>query len=74
LPKPQQKLFEAIKKLNKQIITIIYSGRPLILTDVEKNSDALIQAWFPGIMGGKALANILYGISNPSGKLSMSFP
>lgn len=74
LPKPQQKLFEAIKKLNKQIITIIYSGRPLILTDVEKHSDALIQAWFPGIMGGKALANILYGISNPSGKLSMSFP
>lgn len=74
LPKPQQELFESIRALNKSLITIIYSGRPLILTDVEKQSNALIQAWFPGTMGGEALARILYGVTNPSGKLSMSFP
>ncbi|GIN74305.1 beta-glucosidase [Bacillus sp. J14TS2] len=74
LPRPQQELFEAISVLEKPLITIIYSGRPLILTDVEKHSNALIQAWFPGTMGGEALANILYGVTNPSGKLSMSFP
>ncbi|WP_336783296.1 beta-glucosidase BglX [Paenibacillus illinoisensis] len=74
LPEPQLKLLRELKQLGKQLVVIVYSGRPLILTEVTEQSDALIQAWYPGTMGGDALANILYGVVNPSGKLAMTFP
>ncbi|MEK4439153.1 beta-glucosidase BglX [Paenibacillus sp. FSL K6-2862] len=74
LPEPQLKLLRELKQLGKRLVVIVYSGRPLILTEVTEQSDALIQAWYPGTMGGDALANILYGVVNPSGKLAMTFP
>ncbi|PYY29707.1 beta-glucosidase BglX [Paenibacillus illinoisensis] len=74
LPEPQLKLLRELKQLGKQLVVIVYSGRPLILTEVAELADALIQAWYPGTMGGDALANILYGVVNPSGKLAMTFP
>ncbi|PAD18691.1 beta-glucosidase BglX [Shouchella clausii] len=74
LPEPQLKLLHEVSQLNKKLVVIVYSGRPLILTEVAAQADALIQAWYPGTMGGEALANILYGTANPSGKLAMTFP
>ncbi|WP_068498513.1 beta-glucosidase BglX [Paenibacillus kribbensis] len=74
LPEPQLKLLHELSVLGKKIILIVYSGRPLILTDVAGKVDAIVQAWYPGTMGGEALANILYGKVNPSGKLTMTFP
>ncbi|WP_379894778.1 beta-glucosidase BglX, partial [Lapidilactobacillus mulanensis] len=74
LPTNQQDLFDELVATGKKIITIVISGRPLVLTDVAKNSEAVIEAWFPGTEGGHALADILFGDYNPSGRLSMSFP
>ncbi|AET59469.1 beta-glucosidase [Paenibacillus terrae HPL-003] len=74
LPEPQLKLLHELSVLGKKIVLIVYSGRPLILTDVAEKVDAIVQAWYPGTMGGEALANILYGEVNPSGKLAMTFP
>ncbi|MDR1758485.1 MAG: glycoside hydrolase family 3 C-terminal domain-containing protein [Bacteroidales bacterium] len=58
----------------KPMVTILYNGRPLLLEDLSKLSPAIIEAWFPGEYGGKALADILFGDANPSGKLTISFP
>lgn len=74
LPQNQMDLFTELVKLNKPVITIIFSGRPLVLTDVVSQSAAVLQAWFPGTEGGHALADILFGDCNPSGHLSMSMP
>lgn len=74
LPESQLKLMRALSELGKKLIVIVYSGRPLILTEAAEYAGALIQAWYPGTMGGEALANILYGTVNPSGKLTMTFP
>lgn len=74
LPELQRRLIKEMTKLNKKTVLITFSGRPLVLTEEEKNVDAMLHAWFPGIEGGNALADILFGTTNPSGKLSMSFP
>jgi len=75
---PNQQI-EILKKLhnvvNKQVIhTVVIAGRPLDLTDVTKYSQSLIYALFPGTMGAKAIVDTLYGINNPSGKLTMTLP
>lgn len=70
----QLKLIDKLSELNKPLIGILYSGRPNNITDLIEKFDALIYAWYPGTMGGLAIANILSGRANPSGKLTMSFP
>ncbi|MCR4674117.1 MAG: glycoside hydrolase family 3 C-terminal domain-containing protein, partial [Lachnospiraceae bacterium] len=67
-------LVESLKAVGKTVITIVFNGRPLPLTDVANNSDGLIEAWALGVEAGNALANILYGITNPSAKLTTTFP
>ena len=57
--------FTKSSQLNKKLVVIVYSGRPLILTEVAAQADALIQAWYPGTMGGEALADLLYGTAGP---------
>lgn len=70
----QRKLVQALTEAGKKIVTIVFSGRPLALEDVHAQSHAVVQAWFLGNESGNALADILLGDYNPSGRLSMSFP
>lgn len=74
IPKIQQKLLEEIYKIGKPVVLVLFSGRPLVLTGTESYADAVLEAWFPGTEGAHAVANILFGRKNPSGRLSMSFP
>lgn len=74
LPDQQMRLLKALKTTGKKIIVVLFNGRPLVLDEVLKNCDALLEAWYPGTMGGKAVAALLTGIENSSGKLSQTFP
>lgn len=74
LPLKQQELLKELAELRKPLVLLTISGRPLVLTEEVALVDGLIQAWFPGTEGGNALADILYGKINPSGRLTQSFP
>ncbi|MEC0170785.1 glycoside hydrolase family 3 N-terminal domain-containing protein [Paenibacillus graminis] len=74
LPEAQLELVREMKKLGKPVVAVLFNGRPLDLHGVYDIADAVLEAWFPGSEGGAALADILYGKVNPSGRLSMSFP
>ena len=74
LPGKQCELLKALRGTGKPIILVLMNGRPLILTSVSENADAIVEAWFLGIESGNALADILFGAVSPSGKLPVSFP
>lgn len=74
LPPLHTKLAVEAKKLSKPVIAVVFAGRPLELETLSELCDSIVYVWFPGTEGGNAIANILYGKVNPSGKLTMSFP
>ena len=74
LPQVQLDLVKKLKKANKPMIAVLFNGRPLDLHGVIDQVDAVLEAWFPGTEGGRAIADLLFGDKNPSAKLSMSFP
>ncbi|WP_064094060.1 glycoside hydrolase family 3 N-terminal domain-containing protein [Rossellomorea aquimaris] len=74
LPDAQLKLIQHLKKLNKPMVAVLFNGRPLDLHGVIDQVDGVLEAWYPGTEGGAAVADLLYGDENPSGRLSMSFP
>lgn len=71
----QQEILEAVKaSTNGQIITVVTSGRPYILTWCDENTNAVLEAYYPGQQGGVAIAETLFGLNNPTGKTPMQFP
>jgi beta-glucosidase len=74
LPGNQKDLLKAIKKLGKPIVLVLMNGRPLTLEWEDENMDAILETWFPGTMGGYAIADLIFGDASPSGKLTMTFP
>jgi beta-glucosidase len=74
LPGVQQELLETVYKANPNIVLILNNGRPLVLPWAADNIPAIVEAWHLGTEGGNAIAQVLYGDYNPSGKLPMSFP
>ena len=73
-PGVQQELLEAVYAANPNVILVVMSGRPLILTWADENAPAIVQAWHLGHEAGHAITGVLTGAVNPSGKLPMTFP
>jgi len=70
----QLDLFNTIKKVNKNIIVVLMNGRPLVIPELAKSANAILETWFAGSEAGNAIADVLFGDYNPSGKLTISFP
>lgn len=70
----QLALLKEMKKIGKPIVTIMIQGRPYDISEIYRLSDAVLIGWYPGQLGGQAIAEILCGKVNPSGKLSISYP
>jgi beta-glucosidase len=74
LNKQQSRLIEAIYKIGKPTVVVLFNGRPLCINWVAKKIPAIVESWFLGETGGLAIADVLLGKVNPSGKLPMTFP
>ncbi|WP_216597597.1 beta-glucosidase BglX [Persicobacter sp. CCB-QB2] len=74
LPKSQKALLRALKELNKPITLVLMGGRPLDLSWEEENMDAILETWYLGTQAGHAIADVISGDYNPSGKITLTFP
>lgn len=74
LPGKQEELIAQIKATGKPFVVVLFNGRPLTLDGVVGPSPAILEAWFPGVQAGNAVADVLFGKVNPGGKLPVSFP
>lgn len=71
---PQQALFDAIQTVNKNTVVILSNGRPMSIKSLAENATAILETWHLGSESGNAIADVIFGKYNPSGKLPMSFP
>jgi beta-glucosidase len=74
LPGRQEELIQAIKATGKPYVVVLFNGRPLALEDIIADAPAILEAWFPGVQAGHAVADVVFGKVNPGGKLPVSFP
>ena len=74
IPKIQEELLSAVEATGKPVVVLVTTGRPVELPRIEQKADAILQTWHSGIRAGKAIAGLLSGRYNPSGKLAMTFP
>jgi len=74
IPDTQQELLKALLKTGKPVVLVLFNGRPLSITWENANVPAIVNAWFGGTEAGNAIADVLFGDVNPSGKLTATFP
>ena len=74
LPGNQQALMEAVFAVNPRVVLVLQNGRPLAIPWAAEHIPAILEAWYPGETGGQAIAETLFGLNNPAGRLPMSFP
>lgn len=74
IPASQVDLLMELKKTGKPIVVVLFTGRPLALTNIKEVPEAILNVWFPGTEAGNAISDVLFGTVNPSGKLPMTFP
>ncbi len=74
IPQSQVDLLNELKKTGKPISVVLFTGRPLALTNIKDTPDAILNVWFAGSEAGNAISDVLFGKVNPSGKLPMTFP
>lgn len=73
LPEPQRKLMEAVFAVGKPVVVCLMAGSAIDLSEAQEKAAAVLQLWYPGARGGKAVADILFGDCSPSGKLPVTF-
>ena len=74
IPRIQQKLIRRIAEINPNTAVVLFNGRPLLIAEIEELVPAVLEVWQPGIEGGNGIAELLFGLHSPCGKLSMTFP
>ncbi|APC15551.1 beta-glucosidase [Pseudomonas frederiksbergensis] len=74
IPANQRDLIKALKATGKPLVLVLMNGRPLTILDEKEQADAILETWFTGTEGGNAIADVLFGDYNPSGKLPISIP
>jgi len=74
LPTQQRELLQALKRTGKPLVLVLMNGRPLTIVEESQWADAVLETWFSGTEGGNAIADVLFGDYNPSGKLPVTFP
>lgn len=74
IPQIQEELLSAVEATGKPVVVLVTTGRPVELPRIEQKADAILQTWHSGVRAGKAIAGLLSGRYNPSGKLAMTFP
>lgn len=74
IPQVQKDLLNALLKTGKPVVLVLFTGRPLVLTEENENVPAILNAWFSGSEAGFAISDVLFGNVNPSGKLTATFP
>ena len=74
IPASQRELIKALKATGKPLVLVLMNGRPLSIVDEKEQADAILETWFAGTEGGNAIADVLFGDYNPSGKLPLTFP
>jgi len=74
IPENQRELIRALKATGKPLVLVLMNGRPLSLLEEKEQADAILETWFSGTEGGNAIADVLFGDYNPSGKLPITFP
>ena len=74
LPGRQMELFNALVDTGKPVIVVLFNGRPLAIPQIQKKAAAILEAWFPGIQGGNGVADVLFGGTDPAGRLTTTFP
>lgn len=74
IPLAQKEVLNELVKLGKPIVLVLYNGRPLVLNQENETIPAILDVWFPGSEAGLAIADVLFGDENPSGKLTATFP
>ncbi len=70
----QEELVRSVRKVCGKVVVVLFNGRPLVTKNILDNCDALLEAWYPGTMGAEAVASIISGERNPSGRLTQTFP
>ncbi|MGU3346504.1 beta-glucosidase BglX [Pseudomonas monsensis] len=74
IPQNQRELIRALKATGKPLVLVLMNGRPLTILEENQSADAILETWFSGTEGGNAIADVLFGDYNPSGKLPVTFP
>ena len=74
IPANQRELIKALKATGKPLVLVLMNGRPLTILEEKDQADAILETWFSGTEGGNAIADVLFGDYNPSGKLPITFP
>jgi len=74
LPGRQQQLFDAVAATGKPVVVVLFNGRPLALPRIQEKAAAILEAWFPGGQGADGVADVLFGQTDPAGRLTTTFP